>query len=443
MARLNKRAFEILKAEIERCSTDNIAGQVQKEIAYRRLEKLRMQEGTPLSLEELEDTINDLFPNFSKKVLKAAARANQPPSSVWTGMKIAVVTLAGVTGGVWFLNLPYPPIRYPVAKVAPIVLLPSFISMDHHYRQAIALTEQADQLVNQTTSQADLEVGSTKVKEAQKHLDALPVWFLGYYPQVYCSWFGCGWRFTLDEFQQARKDVARMDAKLFQEHNAQTQLQKGDQAIGDAKQQYQKAINDAGKQAAITQWQQGMDLLNQVPRETLAGRMAQTKLEAYQRDFQQATGLTTGNIQSGNLIQAAKEFANIAQQSAKGSAHSVAEWQEVQNQWEDAIARLKEIKDTDPDFVEAQRLLASYTQSLSKVHIQLETEKEAVQAYEEAQRQTQDLLENAKFLDANHVAGRLQTIENQLDKVKPGTTVYGKAQDLQKSAESKRKQIQK
>ncbi len=52
--------------------------------------------------------------------------------------------------------------------------------MDHHYRGAVAQVEQADQLINYATSPADIELGEVKVKQAQQHLDALPVWFLGY-----------------------------------------------------------------------------------------------------------------------------------------------------------------------------------------------------------------------------------------------------------------------
>jgi hypothetical protein len=85
--------------------------------------------------------------------------------------------------------------------------------MDHHYRGAVAQVEQVDQLINHATSPADVELGEVKVKQAQQHLDALPVWFLGYWPQ-YTFWFG--WQFTLDEFQSARANVARMEAKVFQ-----------------------------------------------------------------------------------------------------------------------------------------------------------------------------------------------------------------------------------
>ncbi len=97
--------------------------------------------------------------------------------------------LGGLAGLIWLLNLPYPMIRRPVAKTAPILLLPSYLSMDSNYRQAIAKVEQSDQLVNQATSLADLKLGQEKVIQAQKHLDALPVWFLGYEPRMYQTFF--------------------------------------------------------------------------------------------------------------------------------------------------------------------------------------------------------------------------------------------------------------
>lgn len=216
MTRLNHRAFEILRAEVEKCSSDDIAGRVQREIVIKRLEKLRSSQGELATLEELRDQLSDIFPNFSQKALSAAARANRPPG-VFSKIKWTAGTLIGATAAMWLVNLPYPMIRWPVARTAPILLLPSYISMDYHYRHAIARVEQADQLINSATSAADFVLGEVKVKEAQQHLDALPVWFLGYWPQ-YTYWFG--WQFTLDEFKTARANVGRMEAKLFQEKNA-------------------------------------------------------------------------------------------------------------------------------------------------------------------------------------------------------------------------------
>ena len=102
-------------------------------------------------------------------------------------IKFAAIFVASTAGILWVVNLPYPMIRQPVAQAAPLLLLPSFMSMDRHYRGAIDSLEQADQLISKATSSADIERGGEKVKEAKKHLENLPVWFLGYYPQRYCS----------------------------------------------------------------------------------------------------------------------------------------------------------------------------------------------------------------------------------------------------------------
>ena len=179
MMRLNHRAFEILRAEVQKCSSPDLAGQVQRDIVLKRLNKLHSSPGEPATLKELRDTVRDIFPNFSEKVLKSAAKANRPPGAL-SKIKWVGGMLVGAAGVLWVVNLPYPMLRLPVARTAPILLLPSYISMDYHYRRAIARVEQADQLINHATSPADLKLGESKVREAQENLDALPVWFLGY-----------------------------------------------------------------------------------------------------------------------------------------------------------------------------------------------------------------------------------------------------------------------
>jgi len=440
MERLNQRAFELLRAEIERIAGDDPVGKVQKEIALKRLNRLRSQPGKPATIDELRDLVDDLFPTFSEKVLKAAARANCPPKVSWTGIKVGVATVAGIVGGVWFLNLPYPPIRWPVARVAPMVLMPSFISMDHNYRQAIANTEQADQLVNSATSPSDLSLGKTKVQAAQKNLDALPVWFLGYYPQRYCSLFSCSWRFTLDEFQQARKEVARMDARLFQETNAQQQFDQADQAVTTAKQAYQEAANDAEREPAIAQWQTGIDLLRQLPDQTLAHKLAQPKLRAYERDFQQVVGTAAGNSRANSMIAGAQAFETEATKMQANQPQSVAGWQEIIRLREQAIAELKQVSVEDPNYAQVKRIQAEYEGKLSIARSRLTDEETAVKAYEKANVLTRQLLEMASRLDNAQITGRLQEIETTLDQVKPGTTVYAKAALLRKQAADKRNQ---
>ena len=170
MSRLNNRAFEILRVEVFKCSGNDIAGKVQRDIALKRLEKLRMQNGTPATFAELRQTVSDILPNFNEKVLKEAANANKP-KGMFGLLAFATVFVAGAAGVIWVANLPFPMIRKPVASVAPLILLPSYIKMDNDYRQAISLVEQADQLVNKASGPADINLGAEKVTKAQKHLN--------------------------------------------------------------------------------------------------------------------------------------------------------------------------------------------------------------------------------------------------------------------------------
>ena len=223
--RLYPKAYKILAAEVATAAAkDKLAGEVSQKIALKRLQSLTSTKGKSVTEAELKSLVGDLFTNFDPKVFKKAVKANRPPSKLWIIPKVAI-GFGGLISIVWLLNLPYPMIRRPVAKTAPFILLPSYLKMDRNYRGAIAQVEQADQLVNRATSLADLELGQEKVKQAQKHLDALPVWFLGYEPQMYRTFFSFGWKFTFDEFESARTKIARMDAKIFQEINAIEKLE--------------------------------------------------------------------------------------------------------------------------------------------------------------------------------------------------------------------------
>ncbi len=445
MTRLNNRAFELIRTEVQRCAGDSPVNKVEQEIVLKRLRKLRSQSGSPASLEELRDNIVDVLPQFSEKVLKQAAKINQPPGILSKITSMAVL-LGGAAGVVWVVNLPYPMIRRPVARVAPILLLPSYISMDNHYRQAIRNVEQADQLINNSTSGADFILGEEKVKAAQKHLDGLPVWFLGYEPKLYCSLFSCSWKFTLDEFENARANVARMEAKVFQEKNAQTTLEKAEQSLAQAKGQYQKAATPSDKQTAIASWQTALDQIGEIPSATLAGKTGQTKLQAYQRDFQQVVGFAADDQRTGSLVGAAQEFAFAAAKAAQNPPHTAAEWTQMIKLWEEAINRLKQVPLEDQGYLQAQKLLATYQTNLGRIQIRLEAEEESVESLDIAQREIQSLLANipsdGSTSARNSTISQIQGIIDRLKKVQYGTTTYPKAQELLASAQNKLKQLQ-
>ena len=125
------------------------------------------------------------YPHKQPQPVKAV-KANRGVLSkiVWTAILLGIPV-----GMVWVANLPYPMIRRPLARTAPILLLPSYMSMDTNYREAIASVEQAEQLIEKATSPADLELGEQKVKKAQKNLDALPIDFLNEYSEYRFWWY--------------------------------------------------------------------------------------------------------------------------------------------------------------------------------------------------------------------------------------------------------------
>lgn len=444
MPRLCDRAFNLLVAEIRRiCGTDPLQ-QVRQEIVIRRLERFRQLEGPPLSQAELREAIVDILPEFRESVLRQAARANQGPATRRRlgCLGATALGLVGLTGGVWLLNLPYPMIRWPVAKTVPLVLLPSFIRMDRDYRQTVSLVAQADQLVNSATSAQDIDLGSDKVAQAQQHLNGLPVWFMGYYPQTYCTFFGCRWRFTLDEFQSARAAVGRMEARVFQEKNAQTLLLTASTAVETAKQRYQAAANAVDQSAALSAWQAGIDQLNEIPPETLAGRMAQTKLTAYRRDYEQLAGTVAGGSRTNTLIGAAQAFALTAAQAGQNPPHNAATWQRTADLWKTAIARLEQVPIEDPGYSQAQVLLATYSNNLGIVEAKVEAEKTSAQALAEAESKSASLMaRNLEAMAPNQIASEFQAIINDLNRVQPGTTVEPQAKELLRYAEEKLKQL--
>ncbi len=108
---------------------------------------------TPKNLTKLEHEME-----LERQILKTPSRQLHRKSKWGIGSRLIwIAILLGIPGGViWVANQPYPVIRRPVMHHAPFLLLPSYISMDNHYRQALVSVEQAEQLIEKATSPAPL-----------------------------------------------------------------------------------------------------------------------------------------------------------------------------------------------------------------------------------------------------------------------------------------------
>jgi hypothetical protein len=348
---------------------------------------------------------------------------------IWTGVLVGIPV-----GAIALINLPYAPIRRPVAQTVPILLTPSYISMDHNFRQGVANVEAAKQLIDGATAPADLALGEQKLNQAQKNLDQLPTWVWSELPNT-SSWWWYDWRLNRLGLNQSRADLGRLQGKLFQEKNAQTMLNQAEQTLKTAEQQYKQAKTPVEQQIALSAWQTGLDQIQQVATQTLAGKMAATKIAAAQRDFEAIGGLITSNQNSLSLINAAKEFSWQAAQASQHPPHTVTEWQQVLNLRQKAIQRLEQVSPQDKTgYAAAQRLLADYEAQQGQIKVRQATEAQAVRSFEQAQAQINRLIENTprdiKQIDRSSTASQLQQIVLQLETIDNGTTVYPEAQNL-------------
>ncbi|MEA5509686.1 hypothetical protein VB715_07905 [Crocosphaera sp. UHCC 0190] len=363
------------------------------------------------------------------------------------GIGITTVAATGFVGLVYLVNLPYPMIRRPVSKVAPLLLLPSYIEMDHNYREAIAHVEQADQLIHHVSSFDDITLGEKKVKIAQQNLDKLPVWFIGYEPKRYCQMFSCSWQFTLDEFEAARKQIGRMEAIIFQQKNAYNTYQQAAGNLQQAQKDYQTAINPQQKQTILTNWQHSLDELQQLPADTFAATLASNQLEMYQRDFQAVAGDMDGLKKGNTMIQAAQQFSLAATNLCKNPPHPVEKWQQCDKLWQQAIERLEKISPEETSYLATQTLLAQYQSNLGIIKIREKIEADSVDALEtakdEIQRRQTSYAKRIEPEEKGTFVSELQGTIDQLKEVQTGTSSYQESQGLLKLAQAKLQEVSK
>lgn len=392
----------------------------------------------PKSLADLERQIEEeRLLNQSRKAVKSVKVANR--RSPLKAMIVVGVILGIPIGAIYLVNLPYATIRRPVAAKAPFLLLPSYISLDRNYRHAINTFEQAQQLIDSATTPADLALGEQKLDQAQKSLDVLPIGWVDGSLSAYSSY---NWQFSRSRFNATRAEVGRLKAKVFQEKNAQSALLIAQQSLTAAQQQYAQAATKGERQAAIAQWQTALEQLQKIPGETLAGKTAQQDLLTYERDFEETVGSFAGNERTSMILSSAREYSQRAATQGQNPPHEAEEWRQIIRLWEEAITQVERVPQDDSlGHREAQAMRAVYQQNLGQIRVRLAAETDSVRAFQQAQAQTTSLIASANYATREATVSRLQGIVNQLNQVKPGTTVYLDAQADLLSAQNKLNQL--
>ncbi|MBW4655586.1 MAG: hypothetical protein KME20_21485 [Kaiparowitsia implicata GSE-PSE-MK54-09C] len=346
----------------------------------------------------------------------------------WMGKLLSLSLLVGLPlGALWLINLPYAPIRRPIAENAPILLLPSYIQFDNNFKEAIALSEQATQLIDNPTSSVDLDVGQVVVRQAQERLDALPSTLRDSWHDDWYRWYG--WRYSSTYFNDIRSEVGRLQVKVMQEQNAQTALVKAEQAIAQARQAYQQAQTPTDRRMAIEAWRKALSDLELIPSQTLAGDAASLKYGEASEQFRETVGIAAESEKVAVLIDNARQFAWQAAKAAQNPPHTVTEWDQIIRLWQLAISRLDNIRSDDlAGSAEAEQLLAQYEANLSEIKVRREAEADAIRLMREANHRIEQLTRlnagSPSDFRRDYQISQLYSIINTLNQISNGTTVY-------------------
>jgi hypothetical protein len=299
---------------------------------------------------------------------------------IWIGV------LVGIPAGIiYVVNLPYPVIRQPVAKAAPLLLLPSNMAIDANFKKGQASVEEARQLIEEPTSPADLDRGEIKLKDGKSALDAIPAWYIADWADYSRGYWGYDGRFTPASLQATRIKAGQLEARVFQEKNAQIALSDVEKDLAIAKAQFKEAKSTIEKKAAAQNWQAVIDRLNQIPPQTMAGRKARQFVSTATRDLQTVAGLAIGNEKVVSLLGGAEEFAKKAAEAGQNPPHSSDRWNEIAKMWQEAVDRLEKVSVADAQgYTEVQKQLAEYRANLAEVKVRLKNEQESVQALDQA-----------------------------------------------------------
>lgn len=376
MSRLNNRAFQILRAEVKNCSSNDALSQMEQRIVLEELEKLRSQPGSPVSLEELRKIVISTYGNFSQKALLAAAKANRPLGILGT-IKLAgcavvggTLLLVGGTGTLVLAILLSPTANQPAGQNASM-------STEERYQEAIASLEQAEELINQAKTTADLALGENKLSEAKTYIDYLPVsdtvssrrysynrkgrrYVSGYDTQTIPNQQTANIR---DRFEQIKSQLSQQQQIL---GRTNTLIQAAKQYAFAAAKTGQNPPHTAQRWQQIENlWYKAIAQLQNVRLEDVDYVEAQKLLVTYQMNLDTVQIRLKTERESHEAFNDAQQQINALLASIPKDISQV-DRNQIVSQMQEIIYRLKMVKPGTSDYREAQQLLQSAQKKLKQ-----------------------------------------------------------------------------
>ncbi len=433
MPRLNDRAFQIVKNEIERCYKDGPEAQIERVILLSRLETLRTYQGKPMTRVEIWEVLSDVAPNFSQDVLLEAESVDTDSPLLGVSMGIgAVAALVSAAIGV-----DSTPVKLASASPVPTA------SLNRSSENTIQVST-----VNSAGTAA--EIGFEKAQPeptfqmlSQNQADSLRR-LLSLKPNESA---------TLNN----RRPVPLNEQT---DHPFQLAMQKGWQAAIKG-QNPPHSAQHWGETAAL--WSRAIAHLEQVQPKDSYYAAAQLKKSIYQQNLQQIRSHQAAALKiaqdeqkqrsqsvahvvipspnqsphhapqfstqpAENLLDAAKRYGWQASVASQNAPHPAEKWADISRLWQAALKNLNSIDRAHPAYAEAQKIKARYEQNLTAIRDRYQKEQTAAQRLQSLQATLAEL--DYSILPNATEASRLASIIEKLKSIPSGTQAYAIAQPL-------------
>ena len=188
-------------------------------------------------------------------------------------------------------------------------------------------------------------------------------------------------------------------------------------------------------------WREAIAQLETIPKDAPTYPLSQAKLTQYKENLRAVNLRLAEEQQAVKALRSAKETADIAQ-VRQGVAQFLTDWQEVTNNWRNAMARLEEIPATTTAYAPSQELKQSYTAKWQFASDRTQQEQVAQKFFDQANKSA-----NAaqKFGSENQWTLAMSSWQNALDyiqQVQPNTSAAARTPQLIQSYNNSLKQAQ-
>jgi tetratricopeptide (TPR) repeat protein len=175
------------------------------------------------------------------------------------------------------------------------------------------------------------------------------------------------YRFAQKKVQEYRQNVSIVNERLTTEKTAVEDLALAQEAAKVAEVRLSIAQSLPDLQLAYRTWQTAIDALSKIPPATTPFPEARRLLGLYQPKLKEARDRQTQETFATNAYNKAIRLADQAQAAANQNR-----WSEAINAWNQAIASLKQIPRDSFNAVQAQPLVETYSDALSRAESRLE-----------------------------------------------------------------------